>query len=150
MFYFWQFYKDYKKDKEELAELRKSIKELKEILDIKTEWTLEKQSKNTNVQHTRKIIDGKLYDTEKSDRICNCGMKSALFKTKSGNYFRCAVTLPYYYENKDFLSDIIQPVKNKRVIYHSITPITEEEVKNYLGCWDVEKYIELFGEVEEA
>lgn len=61
------------------------------------------------------------------------------------------MTLPYRdCRVNDYLRDLKITLENNKIRYHSITPITQEEVKNYLGNWDTDKYIELFGEVEEA
>lgn len=74
----------------------------------------------------KKIIDNLLYDTETSELIHNDEINKRLwYLTPNGNYF-C------FFKNGD------------------IVPKTEEAVKDYLGKNDVEKYIELFGEPQEA
>lgn len=74
----------------------------------------------------KKIIDGKMYDTSTSDVIYINEMNGRkLFRTKKGNYF-------LMYANGE------------------VVPKTEDEIKEFLGVNDTNKYIELFGEVEEA
>jgi hypothetical protein len=48
-----------------------------------------------------------------------------IFRTEKGNFF-------LFYPNRE------------------IVPKTKEDIKEYLGLNDTEKYIELFGDVEEA
>lgn len=74
----------------------------------------------------RKIVQGKLYDTDKATLIYVQKTFNRLwYVTEKGNYF---------------------------VVFGngSIIPQTEEEVKEFLAEHDVDKYMELFGEVEEA
>lgn len=74
----------------------------------------------------KKIVNGKLYDTSTSEEIyVDEWSNRHIFKTQKGNYF-------LLYGNGE------------------IVPKTEDEIKEYLGEHDVEKYIELFGEVEDA
>lgn len=96
--------------------------------------------------HCKSIIDGLLYDTSTSELLCNSG-GCAYFKTKNGRYFCCD------YEN---FADTYYDVCEDRwrygfqEIYASINPISESEVRQKVGIYNVEKYIELFGEPEEA
>lgn len=74
----------------------------------------------------KKIINGLLYDTEVSTIIYTEQINNRIwYKTNKNNYF---------------------------VFYRTgaIIPKTEEEVKDFLGKNDVDKYIELFGEVDNA
>lgn len=74
----------------------------------------------------KKIIDGLLYDTETSEIIYTDEFKERTwYMTKNKNYF-------IFYR------------------YGSIVPKSEIEVKEFLGIYDVDKYIELFGEVQDA
>ena len=74
----------------------------------------------------KKIVDGKMYDTDVSEEIyLDETTNRRIFRTKKGNYF-------LLYANGE------------------IVPKTEAEVKEFLGLHDTEKYIALFGEVEEA
>lgn len=93
----------------------------------------------------KKIIDGKLYNTETASRIFGFRRRYkgpeiswmpgycfadwheiSIYKTKKGAYFE---------------------LDEKR---ESITPVTEEQVKDVMREVDVEKFIEIFGEVIEA
>lgn len=74
----------------------------------------------------RRIIDGKIYDTGKAEVIYtdeNSGR--SWYVTKKGAYFIA-------YPNGE--------IRTK----------TEDEVRDFLAIYDVDKYIELFGEMEEA
>ena len=74
----------------------------------------------------KKIINGKMYDTDTSEEIYLDEMNNRrIFQTKKGNYF-------LLYPNGE------------------LGPKTEDEIKEFLGNNDTNKYIELFGEVEEA
>ena len=74
----------------------------------------------------KKIINGKMYDTDTSEEIYLDEMNNRrIFQTKKGNYF-------LLYPNGE------------------LVPKTEDEIKGFLGNNDTNKYIELFGEVEEA
>lgn len=74
----------------------------------------------------KKIINGKMYDTDTSEEIYLDEMNNRrVFQTKKGNYF-------LLYPNGELVTK------------------TEDEIKEFLGNNDTNKYIELFGEVEEA
>ena len=74
----------------------------------------------------RAIVDGLLYDTDKSELVhIDSITKRRLYRTPGGCFFSM-------YPNGE------------------IVPKTVENTKVYLGEKNVEKYIELFGEVEEA
>lgn len=96
-------------------------------------------------EHAKVIIDGKLYDTEKAIIISATTDNRLLFVTKKGNYFSCA-THDYNYaeagENEIFYISVIA--------YSDIRPEPIEYVMSNIGKYEPEKYIELFGEVEEA
>jgi hypothetical protein len=74
----------------------------------------------------KRIIDNLLYDTETSTVVhIEENTKRILYQTVNGNFF------------------MFYPIGE-------IVPKTEESTKEYLGKYNVEKYIELFGEPEEA
>lgn len=74
----------------------------------------------------KKIINGLLYNTQNSEIIYVDEMTNRkIFRTEKGNFF-------LFYPNGE------------------IVPKTKEDIKEYLGLNDTEKYIELFGDVEEA
>ena len=74
----------------------------------------------------KKVIKGLLYDTDTATMVYfEENTKRRLYRTPKGNFF---------------------------IMYPNgiITPKTEEETKSYLGEKDVDAYIEIFGEPEEA
>lgn len=74
----------------------------------------------------KKIIDGKMYDTSTAELIFVVeDSNRKWYKTKKGNYF-------LLYPNGEIIAK------------------TEDEVKEFLGEKSIEKYIQLFGEVEDA
>ena len=87
--------------------------------------------KNKKGIDTKAIINGLLYDTEKSDLIGQAKTESCIkqfYKTKKGRMFMFEI--PFSRLN--------------RIL------IDEDEVKEELQTGIPDKYIELFGEVEEA
>lgn len=74
------------------------------------------------------IYKNKLYDTEKSENICNFRGRS-VYKTKNGTLFMI-------YENYEMRQKIFS--------------ISQPEIRDFIGEHFPDKYIELFGEVEEA
>lgn len=92
----------------------------------------------------RFIVNKKIYDTDKADLLCtfykhwtaktllgNPVRKTNLYKTTKGAYF---------------LTSSI----NDAGYNYVIEVINEEEAKNYLMHNGYDKYVELFGELEEA
>jgi len=74
----------------------------------------------------QKIVDGLLYDTETATQVYFDEVNNRrLFMTDKGNFFT-------FYGNGE------------------IVPKNRDSVKEYLGKYDVNKYIEIFGNVEEA
>lgn len=74
----------------------------------------------------QRVIDGLFYDTEKAEILhIEEGKNRVLYMTPNRNFFMV-------YPTGEFV------VK------------TEESVKIYLGTYDVDKYIEVFGQPEEA
>lgn len=95
----------------------------------------------TEVHHAKAVIDGKLYDTEKSEYMAVFENNRILFKTANGNYFSCAV------------QHSIGITESERILctdYFDIRPESIEGAKNAIGKYNVDKYIELFGEPELA
>lgn len=78
----------------------------------------------------KQIIEGKLYDTDKMTEIYSAEFPGPTFwKSKKGTYIR-----------KGFgsLDD------------NYLSVVTEDYFKAYLARTDIDKYIELYGEVEEG
>lgn len=74
----------------------------------------------------KKIINGLLYNTQTAETIyIDETTNRKYYKTEKGNYF-------LLYPNGE------------------IVPKTEDDIKEYLGNNNTNKYIELFGKVEEA
>lgn len=74
----------------------------------------------------QKIINDLLYDTEISELIyLEEGTQRRYYKTPNGNFFTLYPT-------------------------GEIQPKSERDMRDYLGKYDVDKYIEIFGEPEEA
>lgn len=96
----------------------------------------------------KKIINNKLYDTEKGEKIFSFRQKRKtgnigdfnlykwfyveVYKTKKNNYF-------FYGYIKDSLD-------NKEFL----EVVSEENIKEIMKELDPDKYIKLFGEIEEA
>ena len=74
----------------------------------------------------RRVVNGVLYDTEKSDLV----------------YFDVSKTRKYYMTKK----------RRFFVLFKNglIEPVTEDFMIDLLGTYDIEKYIEIFGEPEEG
>ena len=74
----------------------------------------------------QKVINNLLYDTETATVVhIEEDTKRILYQTTNGNFF------------------MFYPVGE-------IVPKTEQSTKDYLGKYNVEKYIELFGKPQEA
>lgn len=110
----------------------------------------------TTIIHSQRICNGLLYSTEDSELVVcwkhsdSCEEeKSALFRTKNGRWFRCLQkTKEYVYFNLDICKYIVE---EKKISYSNIIPINEDYAKRTVGDYDVQKYMELWGdEVEEA
>lgn len=89
----------------------------------------------------RKIINGKLYDTSKATHICHLRLwweKIPGYEPPICNMFGEDADL--YKGNTEYFL----------VVHCDIKPVTEEWVKDILGQYNTEKYIELFGEPELA
>ena len=110
----------------------------------------------TTIIHSQRICKGLLYSTEDSELVVcwkhsdSCEEeKSALFRTKNGRWFRCLQkTKKYVIFNLDICKYIVE---EKKISYSNIIPINEDYAKRTVGDYDVQKYMELWGdEVEEA
>lgn len=91
------------------------------------------------------IINRKLYDTEKAEFLCLFRDGRILLKTKSGNYFSCAQDIKSVSEEK--MDGIVETVT---ISHYDLMEETEEAVRGYIGIYELDLYIKLFGEVEEA
>lgn len=97
------------------------------------------------VLHEKAIINGKLYDTEKAEFLCPFKDGRILLKTKRGNYFSCVQDIRSVNEEKT--DEIIETVI---ISHYGLREETEEAVKEYMGIYELDLYIKLFREVEEA
>lgn len=95
--------------------------------------------------HKKAIINGKLYDTEKADFVCLFGGNRVLLKTKKGHYFSCEQRIHIWSEQKS--EEIVDNIKT---VYSNPREETVESVKAYMGIHELDLYVKLFGEVEEA
>ena len=89
----------------------------------------------------RVIVDGKLYDTSKAEKVCTLQVTIHEIpdcKLCVGSIFGEKVTI--YKGNTEYF-----------ITYYSyLQPVDEEWVKRLIGKQNIEKYIELFGEPELA
>lgn len=96
----------------------------------------------------KKIIDNKLYDTEKAEKIFNFRQRR-----KTGNFgdynFYSWFDVDIYKTKKNnyFLHGYIKDALDNKPF---IEKVSEKEVKKIIKELNADKYIELFGEVEEA
>lgn len=111
---------------------------------------------HTTIIHSQRICNGLIYSTEDSELVVcwkhsdSCEEeKSALFRTKNGRWFRCLQkTKKYVYFDLDIYKYIVY---EKTISYSNIIPVNEDYAKRTVGDYDVQKYMELWGdEVEEA
>lgn len=111
-----------------------------------------KPKPHTDVLHARSICNGLLYSTKDSELVVSwqdtyCD-GFALFRTKNGRWFRCS---KHVNTCKRYDSDFEEYVYDKDVIYSNIIPVNEDYAKRTVGEYDVQKYLELWGdEVEKA
>lgn len=97
------------------------------------------------ILHEKAIINGKLYDTEKAEFLCPFKDGRILLKTKNGNYFSCVQDIRSVNEEKT--DEIVETVI---ISHYDLREETEEAVKGYMGIHELDLYIKLFGEVEDA
>ena len=126
--------------------------------EIKNREEIERkeQEPRTTIIHSQRICNGLLYSTEDSELVVcwkhsdSCEEeKSALFRTKNGRWFRCLQkTKKYVCFDLDICKYIVY---EKTISYSNIIPINEDYAKRTVGDYDVQKYMELWGdEVEKA
>ena len=97
------------------------------------------------IEYEKVVIDGKLYGSKKAEKLCPTGEKEKhLFITEKGNFFTCDVKHIYSVIG----GGMIRVCGD--IGFENIEPITQEEAREILGKKNPDKYIELFGEVEEA
>lgn len=97
------------------------------------------------VLHEKAIINGKLYDTEKAEFLCLFKDGRILLKTKNGDYFSCVQDIRSANEEK--MDEIVETVT---ISHYDLREETEEAVKWHMGIHELDLYIKLFGEVDEA
>lgn len=103
--------------------------------------TIANETTEYNPKPNRKIINGKLYDTSKAERI----YALILGHEDIPNYDLPIRSLG----GQDVI--IYRGISEWFIEYFRIIePVKEDWVKYILGKYDADKYIELFGEVEEA
>lgn len=90
--------------------------------------------------HTSAVIDGKLYKTNNAEIIGERDYR-VYFRTTKSNYFSAIAGHIDYHDDKECC--VI-------TTYFDIRVETEEKAKEILGVYNVERYQELFGLVEEA
>ncbi len=116
---------------------KRNITAESEIGNFPTGYCLTRKSE-TN--HSSIVIGGKLYRTDKAEVL---GYKEGrtFFRTAKGNCFSARYCVSDYRTSNEFgvVTD-----------YSDITVETEEKAKEILGLFNVERYQELFGPVEEA
>lgn len=96
-------------------------------------------------KHTKAIINGKMYDTEKAEKLFGFEGDRILFITPKGNYFSCKheVIAGIEYKNGRL-------VQTTQVVCFDIQEESKDRLKELFGRYDIEAYIKLFGEPEEA
>lgn len=79
------------------------------------------------IRGMKEIIDGKLYDTKKSEKICDINFTThSIWRTQKGSLF--------------LFNNMLMRISN----------VNQDILKNLLGKENPEKYIELYGDIEEA
>ncbi|MCI8378586.1 MAG: hypothetical protein HFH72_08720 [Lachnospiraceae bacterium] len=126
----------------------------KEVQKEKKESEIEEENKSIycelpilkrRTRHAKTIIDNKLYDTEKAEFISPTVDHRILFVTKKGDYFSCQTADYDHMEQEENNTYSIS-----ETAYYDIKPETIEYAMSNIGRYQPEKYIEMFGEVEEA
>lgn len=89
----------------------------------------------------RRIINGKLYDTSKAKNICNVILSHNVIPNYNFPIFSLGgENVSIYKGNNEWFIEY----------FCFIEPVTEDWIKEIIGRRNPDKYIELFGEVEEA
>lgn len=98
----------------------------------------------------KKVINGKLYDTNTAEEICDfynnmTGFKQyskTLMKTEKGQYF--------FFEDGGALSCMCEPCGNGQTGSSNITLCTEEEAEEFAQKNDIDVAEQEFGEIERG
>lgn len=108
---------------------------------LKKEWIEPTNEKVYNENPIKRIIDGKLYDTSKANKIYKFRMYRENIPNCELPFERlCSEDVTIYKGNCEWFIE-----------YQTcITPVSKEWVMDILARRNTDKYIELFGEVEEA
>lgn len=93
------------------------------------------------IEHAKSVVNGKLYDTEISKCMGGFDRGRILFRTKKGNYFSCLQLFSTYETPESRITE---------AFYCDIRPESDFDAMTAIGRCNVEKYIELFGEPEQA
>lgn len=109
--------------------------------ELKLNYVNDKPEKENIKKTIREVINGKLYDTSKAINVCNL----IIPYEKMPNYgfvvyCGCSESVSIYKGSTEWFIEI----------YGKLKPADEKWVKDILGKYDVEKYIEFFGEPELA
>lgn len=94
------------------------------------------------IRHCRAIIDGLLYNTETAIEFV--GLEKC-YVTPNKRFFKVDIETYDEFSYHDGIK-----IQTTVYQYCNIRPFNREELREYLGKYDVDKYIEIFGEVEEA
>ena len=99
----------------------------------------------------KKVIDGKLYDTEKAEMFCEYDFSNssdfkhvyeALYKSPNGQFF-------LEYSGGPMSKYGVCCGQNQTSGSSGIRLVTEDEAKEFLeGCGSAEDYVKAFGEIE--
>lgn len=122
----------FKRESKDIAELDKALTDMVPALEEHDE------PKELVI---RKIIDGKLYDTSKAEKICTVLVPEAeIPECKFPFWTLGGQKVTIYKGNAEFF-----------ITYSCyLQPVDEEWVRSWIGKKDIDKYIELFGEPELA
>lgn len=100
----------------------------------------------TTTKHTFSIINGKLYSTKTAEVLVffldSLENLHGLFKTIRGRYFSVSIKQKTSIrENGDVAIELT---------YTDIQPLNQEHAQEIIGRYDPEKYMDMFGFVEDA
>lgn len=122
---------------------KKNVKEnvQDELNNIQLQEEFKEQITECNPEAIRKVIGGKLYDTLRATHICNlCVQCEEIPDYKFCFYHLGGEEVSIYKGSTEWFIEV----------YGDIKPVGENWIKDILGQYNVEKYIELFGEPELA
>lgn len=118
---------------------KRNIKE--KLSDNQPQEGVKEELSECNPKPIRKVIDGKLYDTSNATHICNlCVWYEKIPDYKYGIYYLGGESVSIYKGNTEWFIEV----------HGDIKPVNENWVKGILGEYNIEKYIELFGNPELA